>query len=509
MQLFEGCPSQPNEQRTFIVDPFLAVVRNDKRLRYDRDIENELGSNGVIALWNSRTMQAISTGIVSYDFLKVCLKTYKEQHPCYARPKSVQRGLRYIKMIDCDSTSITQMPLDAKYLALSYVWGDRTGAESQTLAVRDIAPAHLQQSRIAVDKDNRNWPFGADDGSISIPQLPLTIRDALQVVRELGMKYLCVDCLCIDQHDPEEKAVMLQNMDQVYSLADATIVALHGRDSSAGLPGVSSVVREEQSSFDTPRGVLLSTLKPLEAAVEESVWATRGWTYQEVRLSRRCFFFTSSQVYFSCQQHTRSETVPGDARSSNIAVYVNRSALEPGLFGYRRSMAGALSLDKLLYTSRQLTFPLDSLDAFQGILRKSGFVTFYGIPIVPLNAKLDPNLGFSMGLLWRRKPLWMRDRLYHSTTRDMIIYSRRPCFPTWSWASVSGPAWHDSHGPSTQFSSFLEGSQAVSLDVRPPVKYSLQPAAGRFEPIEHIMRTNRSPLIPEIHSGIFIEHREN
>ncbi|PMD29793.1 HET-domain-containing protein, partial [Hyaloscypha variabilis F] len=146
------------------------------------------------------------------------------------------------------------------FLALSYVWGPQKG------------PLELSSA-----------------GYFSLQNVPLTVRDAAKAVLELGRRYLWVDRYCINQQDESERKMMIDNMDLIYESADATLIALHGENDQSGLPGVSTLSRATQPS---------------------SHWNTRGWTYQEARLSRRCLFFSRYQVYLVCRHSTWSESVP-------------------------------------------------------------------------------------------------------------------------------------------------------------------------------------------------------
>ena len=88
-------------------------------------------------------------------------------------------------------------------------------------------------------------------------------------------------------------------MATIYGCATLTIVALTGKDSNAGLPGI-SVPRPAQVR-ETVNGHKLFTISPdIESEIERSMWATRAWTVQEELLSRRMLHFTESQVGFSC-----------------------------------------------------------------------------------------------------------------------------------------------------------------------------------------------------------------
>ena len=108
-----------------------------------------------------------------------------------------------------------------------------------------------------------------------------------------------------------------------------------------------------------------------------------GNTRLEARLSRRCLFFTEHQVYIVCRETTGSEAVPSESRSCWISSLLNSSRLDGTLFGPRTSIANGFWRDKLAFSQRTLTYESDILDAFRGILSRSPFVTFWGVPITP------------------------------------------------------------------------------------------------------------------------------
>jgi hypothetical protein len=203
----------------------------------------------------------------------------------------------------------------------------------------------------------------------------------------MGRKYLWVDKYCIDQAEGPEQTMMLQNMDQIYRNAEATIVAMYGENDAAGLPGVSQVPRIPQPEFRLTHGCLLSSCPPISTLIQTSKWATRGWTYQEARLSRRCLFFTEHQVYVTCLETTASEAVPSESQRCWISWLLNRSRLDDTLFMPRTSIAEGFYSDRLAYSQRLLTHGSDILNAFRGILSHSGLVTFWGIPITPSESR--------------------------------------------------------------------------------------------------------------------------
>ena len=146
------------------------------------------------------------------------------------------------------------------------------------------------------------------------------------------MTYLWVDRYCTDETNPGEKDEVIRNMDAIYEASELTIVALHGDDDEAGLPGVSSIARIVQPCLQIGQDYLISSFPPIRAVIAASKWNTRGWTYQEARLSRRCLFFSSYQAYLVCRESTWSEAVPFSPTLHAISQILNSEGLESGLF---------------------------------------------------------------------------------------------------------------------------------------------------------------------------------
>jgi len=68
-------------------------------------------------------------------------------------------------------------------------------------------------------------------------ELPETFRDAVQVTRELGIRYLWIDSLCIiqDKHDCRDWYHEANLMDKVYLHSYCNISAADANDSTGGL----------------------------------------------------------------------------------------------------------------------------------------------------------------------------------------------------------------------------------------------------------------------------------
>lgn len=114
---------------------------------------------------------------------------------------------------------------DARYAALSYVWGraDSDAAFFKTLAA---------------NVEERSTPgfFARAENRARIPR---TIRDAMAVAQKLGLRYIWVDSLCIVQDGGGERWLeAIRKMDNVYGAAHVVICAAGSRDAFAGIAGV-------------------------------------------------------------------------------------------------------------------------------------------------------------------------------------------------------------------------------------------------------------------------------
>lgn len=152
----------------------------------------------------------------------------EESWPCWSTRQSLDlhlSGLSTLRLIDVRRDYIiecggdTQDAVVPRYVALSYVWGGTptvrlVGANKSTL---------LQVGGLLNAWDS----------------LPRTIRDAIVLVRKLGAGYLWIDSLCLVQDDEEDIKRGVDAMDKIYTKAWLTIIAAHGHNADAGLPGMS------------------------------------------------------------------------------------------------------------------------------------------------------------------------------------------------------------------------------------------------------------------------------
>jgi hypothetical protein len=340
--------------------------------------------------------------LVDVRRLKGMLRDCEENHEdcCALEPTLTPPG---ICVIDLEKMTVSAAPDICRYVALSYVWG-RSTKDFLTLKRDNITTLN-------------------QENSLKDVVLPQTVKDAIQLCRDLGERYLWVDSLCIVQDDPSFQREQIDIMDSIYNKSVFTIVAGAGDHADSGLPGVSTWLRDVKQQTITIQDFKVSNILPrLKDTVEKSVWNKRCWTYQECMFSRRCIFLTEAQAYFACSQGVQYEIKP-----KLETRYIGR--FKPG--EHPRSFMEQFSNHVTDYTLRSLTEPGDILRAFQGFMnemeRTVGQKFYFGLPCE----------NFAEALLWRPK-----ERTIRRVVPGMTL-------PSWSWASIMHQGLHEfvSHRP--------------------------------------------------------------
>lgn len=271
-------------------------------------------------------------------------------------------------VLDCMSKKVVPAGLSSDYVALSYVWG----------------PPKCNGKGFEMDLSRR--------------VLPQTVEDAMNVVQVLGFRYLWVDRYCIDNSEPQQKHHVINNMDTIYKSATLTIIAAAGCDAEHGLPTVSRMHHGPRGTVAPPwDGMVYDQLfgTNLEQ-YNNSIWSTRGWTFQEGLLSQRRLVFTDSAATFQVLDQDRVR------RSNDIYSHIDQ------------------------YSQRQLIRETDSLAAFLGVLRayeklQPPLMHLWGIPFAITS---DSHIEWpGEGLLW---------------TSHGCSLQRIPGLPSWTWAGWRG-----------------------------------------------------------------------
>lgn len=252
----------------------------------------------------------LNTGLTStkspltFQFIKTCLDECSK-HDCALplRPDSAQTIPT--RLVDVDGASVRLVEtgqICPPYIALSHCWGSN-------LETYKTTSTNLAQKNTAI-----------------YPQdLTPTFLDAIEITRDLGVRYIWIDALCIVQDSKEEWANESVKMGDIYQNAFLTISASHARDgfggcfndkSDIGL-GETSITITTQNNSGPKSSIILTSSLPSRPprVVENSPINSRGWVYQERILSPRIIHFTSTQAIWECRkvyqlENLRPLTVP-------------------------------------------------------------------------------------------------------------------------------------------------------------------------------------------------------
>jgi hypothetical protein len=362
-------------------------------------------------------LQESSSGVlvsglfIDVDQIRRWLRHCDEQHAGNCHNLSAWKRitpLQNLLLIDVCWGCLVEMPGTIRYCALSYIWGEIP----DSLETRQENIEVLKQKGSITAKDNSSL-------------LPETIRDAIRLVRSLGQRYLWVDRLCIIQDDEENKHLNIMQMDSIYSNSYLTIVAADGLDANHGLPGVVEGLRPRsgtQCMVNLPRGTLVSELLCHEYQQRDEIGGVykRGWTFQELYLSRRILVFSEKSLSWHCQVSMWEEDIRGIPEGIEYLHREPRRVL-PFIQWPDMRMWAVLAE---AYNETDLTFPGDAQAAFSGIenvLRwsfPSGI--FCGLP----------EFYFDWALLWQSNP--------HVERRTATNRLTGHIFPSWSWLGWKG-----------------------------------------------------------------------
>lgn len=324
------------------------------------------------------------------------------------------------RLIDVKKGCVVRSTINARYIALSYVWGG-------------IPLIQLQ-------KHNRKEL--EVEGSLNAMShlLGQTTIDAMVAVKRLGETYLWVDSLCIIQDDPVAKGTQLASMDEIYRSSAMTIVAFSAESSNAKLPGVRKGSRNPVQIVETVGEIHLVTgLNRFHLFFDRCKWNSRAWTYQEQLLSSRLLFMAPEQVFLKTRTLNFQEDTLGltkQHRRDNISMTVTKNwascigVNSQVLHERQHSIPTTKAVNFYTYMDvvenykkRGLSYPkMDFWNAFSGIV--SELETIFRGPIL----EGLPQTEIEEALLWH----WDSDSIQIQDNDDTFLS------PSYSWLGWTG-----------------------------------------------------------------------
>ncbi|KAH6843217.1 heterokaryon incompatibility protein-domain-containing protein [Chaetomium sp. MPI-CAGE-AT-0009] len=320
--------------------------------------------------------------------------------------------------------------LQDDYVALSHCWGG------------DIATKLKTDTLV---------PF---QESLPYAELPQNFRDAITITRELGIRYLWIDSLCILQDSEQDWAAESARMGLVYQDATLTLSAMIPPNSKSGIlnpneshwrpPTISHKMRVYDSKHLSNVEVVAelqhrtdpeNELERMDKLWGSSPLTSRGWTLQEFILSHRNLFYGRDQIYWSCPKGFRQadgskyDRLPIQFQTVSQAIHRNRLSSTipsemPTGSDQKRVLSDYYSIVQE-YCMRALTKSSDKLPALAGIASSLQ-------PVLPGQYLAGIwTCDVITGLLWRRST-FIRESYDPSSDR------RDSSAPSWSWAAAVG-----------------------------------------------------------------------
>jgi hypothetical protein len=195
---------------------------------------------------------------------------------------------------------------------------------------------------------------------IPVDHLPPTFRDAIEITRRLGFKYIWIDTFCIIQDCIQDWGRESTKMHEIYANSSLCIAASAAPNAEAGI--FASADRERHISqhlisfrSSSPRNksegtvsLRITTSGFPYTGIDREHSHQRAWALQERILAQRTIDFASPQIHWNCRSRGYSECNPsspqnGFSNASGRVLYsipAKRLAPHPNIHDYSYAQRG-------------------------------------------------------------------------------------------------------------------------------------------------------------------------
>ncbi|KAE8359478.1 heterokaryon incompatibility protein-domain-containing protein [Aspergillus caelatus] len=303
----------------------------------------------------------------------------------------------------------------ARYVALSHCWGKCIPFATTTENLED-------RKR-----------------EVRIEDMSQVFQEAVLITRQLGIRYLWIDTLCIVQNDRHDWEVEAGRMAKVYMDAFVVLGASNSNADDQGFLGP----RAHPGSINWTKTLhngrtsclALSLLPPAgerwtsgRDPVSSEPLQSRAWCLQERYLAQRILLYGARQLFWECRAISRAED--GDLRPGNLHNLdrlKGTASNERTIFGPRPDDYSEVNYRGWYemieeYTQRSITHQSDRFPALSGVA----------------NAIAQTSRDVYLAGLWRKG--LVEGLLWCAMNRDEPL--KKPTSyraPSWSWASAEGP----------------------------------------------------------------------
>lgn len=335
--------------------------------------------------------------------------------------------------------------------------------------------------------------------------LPPIVRQTMELVREIGHRYLWVDFLCL-AHCADDVVAEMRHMDKIYAGAQFTIIAayetgLYDCASQRSQTGPDDDQVSQIRSANSKRSYADDPMVYNYQELLKSTWAKRGWTYQERMYSKRAIIFaprsrggdqrqeqtlndtTKQSFFWECECNMRDDwdlTIPiSTAISEKFRVVADPKRQRWDATTEQRLHFARYLATVYFYNNRDFNYPQDVFRAFSGCLRKlsddfsdsfqNGFVC--GLPRHMLHESL----------LWQPLGPAIERKCNCNTNEE----SPHQDLPSWSWCGWQCELDMESlHADQREVLS--EESQPPSWGIRSPVHWEVRDTDKELMPGEEL-----------------------